>query len=117
MDKKHTKGPWKPDKQGVILGGPDYCTSVATTAKHFYESGRSMLGVDWYESEHVQKMLHEHDANAQLIAAAPEMLAALDNLLAHTLDLRMKEGFCLTESETKLRAIALDAIAKATGTN
>ena len=47
---KLTHGPWKLDKYGVVTGGPDDCVVV---------------------------ILPEQQANAKLIAAAPELLKAL----------------------------------------
>ena len=54
-------------------------------------------------------------ADARLIAAAPDLLAALHYLLEQTVDADMKYGIELTEGETEAREIALTAIAKATG--
>lgn len=54
----------------------------------------------------------EEEANARLIAAAPDLLAALDYLLAQTIDMDLKYGIELTEGETEAREMALAAIAK-----
>jgi hypothetical protein len=54
-------------------------------------------------------------ANARLIAAAPELLEALDYLLAQTVDQELAFGIELTEGEKKAHERALSAIAKATG--
>lgn len=70
---KHTPGPWKTDKQGIITGGPDYCTSICTTGRHFY-ADRSTFGYRWAEQPHIEKMRLEHEANARLIAVAPDLL-------------------------------------------
>ena len=54
-------------------------------------------------------------ANARLIAAAPDLLEALDKLLAATVDKDLKYGITLTEAEEEARALALAAIAKTVG--
>lgn len=56
-------------------------------------------------------------ANARLIAAAPDLLAALDYLLGQTVDMDLKHGIELTEGETEAREQALAAIKKATNPN
>ncbi len=55
----------------------------------------------------------EMDANARLIAAGPELLAALDHLLQQTVDMDLKHGLTLSEGEGHARGQALAAIAKA----
>lgn len=55
------------------------------------------------------------EANARLIAAAPELLAALDYLLQVTIDEPLARGCSLSTDENLARALALSAIAKATG--
>jgi len=77
---KHTPGPWKTDELGIITGGADYCTSICTTGRHFY-AGRSTFGHRWAEQPHIVKMRLQHEANARLIAAAPETKKQRDALL------------------------------------
>ena len=55
------------------------------------------------------------EANARLIAAAPELIEALDKLLAATVDENLKYGIGLTEAEEEARSLALSVIAKAVG--
>ncbi len=55
------------------------------------------------------------EANARLIAAAPELLAALDRLLSATVDRTLAEGYEMDGVEYAARGFALAAIAKATG--
>src|SRR5580693_2736917 len=57
----------------------------------------------------------ETEANGRLIAAAPELLEALDYLLEQTVDMDLKYGIGLSEGEEDARAKALAAIAEATG--
>ncbi len=56
------------------------------------------------------------EANARLGAAAPELLEALDYLLAQTVDMDLKHGIALTRGERLARAKALKALRKARGT-
>lgn len=54
-----------------------------------------------------------YQANAALIAAAPDLLAALDELLRVTVDAMLAEGFTLTDEQQAARDQALAAIARA----
>ncbi|MEO2089601.1 MAG: hypothetical protein ABGY75_08915 [Gemmataceae bacterium] len=54
-------------------------------------------------------------AAIRLMAAAPRLFAALDYLLEQTVDMDLKYGIGLSEGEEDARAIALSAIAEATG--
>jgi hypothetical protein len=54
-------------------------------------------------------------ADARLMAAAPDLLAALHYLLEQTVDADLAYGVELTEGETEARQMALAAIANATG--
>jgi hypothetical protein len=55
------------------------------------------------------------DREAAVVAAAPDLLAALDYLLSQTVDADLAYGIELTEGEAEARQMALSAIAKATG--
>jgi hypothetical protein len=54
-------------------------------------------------------------ANARVIAAAPELLAALDELLRVTVDDMLADGYELNDAQFSARKRALEAIARATG--
>ncbi len=54
-------------------------------------------------------------AQGEVMVAAPNLLEALDYLLAQTVDMDLKYGVTLTEGEADARAKALSAIAGATG--
>lgn len=95
---KHTPGPWKVQK-------PD-SSSYAHT----------IIGNGFWIADVAHGAIKGDDiANARLIAAAPELLNALDYLLEQTVDMDLKYGIGLTEGETEARTQALAAIAKATG--
>jgi hypothetical protein len=57
----------------------------------------------------------EAEANARLIAAAPDLLEALDSLLEQTLDLDLASGNELMDREKEAYEKAIAAIAKARG--
>lgn len=100
---RHTPGPWDYDLDYIVApdpGGrhPDiYIAEIA----HSDDEGRIASP-------------QQQDANRRLIAAAPELLDALDYLLVQTVDMDLKHGIGLTEGEQEARAKALAAIAKAT---
>ena len=53
-------------------------------------------------------------SNARLIAAAPDLLDALEYLLQQTVDMDLAHGIELTEGEQEAREKAIAAIAQAT---
>lgn len=57
----------------------------------------------------------ECEANARLIAAAPELLAALQYLMSQTIEMDEKYGVALSEGEHEAALLARAAIAKAKG--
>ena len=63
---KHSSGPWVNDGFGVITGGPNLCTSIAETPKCNW----TMRGFE--------ELAGQAEANARLISAAPDLLAALE---------------------------------------
>ena len=87
---KHTPGPWEADESRAM-------TAINTADKHV-----AMVNISH------QVSIAEHHANARLIAAAPEMLDALESLVS-----------CISEtrgSDAYLALIAArDAITKAKG--
>lgn len=101
---KHTKGPWFADKHGNIW---------RRNPAELYENGGSVAGDmalavvvrGWHDAESVGFPVN---ANANLIAAAPDLLEALGSLL----DSMDANGSCQYE---QLREEARAAIAKATG--
>jgi hypothetical protein len=54
------------------------------------------------------------EANARLIANAPALYAALDQLLSVTVDADIRAGFVLTEAEHEAREQALEVFQRIT---
>lgn len=102
----HTPGPWHVEPEqathghGLAVCAPSNGWIVATVTP---EDGRELDPID--------------HANAHLLAAAPELLAALDYLLEQTVDMDLRYGIGLSEGEEDARHAALAAIAKAHGEN
>jgi hypothetical protein len=73
MKPDHTPGPWIADENGVILGGLNGLTSIGETYCKAWER----------TPEHPMReaMLQEAQANARLIAAAPDLLEACKTFL------------------------------------
>ena len=91
---KHTPGPWEIDR--------DVRTSINKDAKH-------VALVNFYNSPDPERNVSgdEHEANVRLIAAAPDLLAALKEFVFP----HQSGNF----TERELREMGLAAIAKATG--
>ncbi|SRR5579875_259730 len=100
---RYTPGPWDYDMDYIVAPGTDgrhpdiYIAEIA----HSDEEGRIALP-------------EQQDANRRPIAAAPELLEALDYLLEQTVDMDLKYGIGLSEGEADARAKALAAITRAT---
>jgi hypothetical protein len=89
----HTAGPW------IVTNHNEICA----------ENDRESFIAEVFDET------DEWRANARLIAAAPEFLAALDVLLRCTVDMDLAYGITLTEGEDEARRQALAAIEKACG--
>jgi len=99
MSEKHTPGPWEFDDKNSS-GFPLLCLYAADNRNPFHGSRSDA----------------EMNANARLIAAAPDLLDALRNTAS------MLRSACLAITDTEARQMALEtvaeantAIAKATG--
>ena len=103
----HTEGPWIVEKSRV---GDDFC--IYTEAKD-PEDGEPLYGIGqiWNLSGSPQ-----NEANARLIAAAPELLAALEDLASslHPLVVTLADG-TVNVIETAEVTAARAAILKAKG--
>ena len=93
-DVKHTKGPWSVSFNGaddiLIFGGGDLVRSEKCVAK-VKTYHRSVL---------------EAEANARLIAAAPELLAALENIVGLWADSEQNNGLAQIMAREAQAAIA-----------
>jgi hypothetical protein len=92
MPKQHTPGPWR-----------------VTTAKVMAENGRAICLI---ENRKLHEGFQESSANASIIAAAPDLLAVLQEIV-ETID--FKRGTPETEDAERLLIATRAAIAKATG--
>ena len=96
----HTPGPWKVDSTGCIVSGEDH--HVVCFGHDYDDYGRIQASQDLDEKSAVAEI----EANAHLIAAAPDLLEACKAALGAVSD--FKE---LRATQKMLRA----AIAKAAG--
>jgi hypothetical protein len=99
----HTPGPWTVEP----------CTSSWGTYR-IVEAEKDIQELDDLNSDLVPQQEERDLANARLIAAAPDLLEALDYLLQQTVDQDLQYGWGLSEGEEDALAKALAAIAKAT---
>jgi hypothetical protein len=93
-------------------------TSSAHTAGPWIVTNHNEICADNDHESFIAEVFDETDqwrANARLMAAAPELLAALDELLRCTVDMDLAYGITLTEGEQEARDHALIAIEKACG--
>lgn len=104
---KHTPAPWVVYKGAMNMDGGlnPFFRGIVALLKHSGEDDDVCVILDRNESA------HDYEANACLIAAAPDLLEALQHIIEHggATDVPSCEG-C-----TKGRRLALAAIAKATG--
>lgn len=81
---QHTAGPWESDEFGVVISTGNICDSICET--YLYKSGSDKL------KEIVPDWEGRQKANAKLIAAAPEMLEALERMLQWLIDVEESHG-------------------------
>ena len=110
MKNKHTPGPWRVNDLSSNLGGEwpfgaEICRSTDGN------TGPAVTAIAHGLS------LAEADANSRLIAAAPELLSALEDaaFLLHKLGTNWKEAVSMKDSCLRSSNDALAAIAKAKG--
>lgn len=92
---KHTPGPWT-----IGVPGPNGCPTIGTAQGLM----TAMISHSYSEPEQVATAR----ANARLIAAAPDLLEALERIA------RLKENTHSSGIQEMAEAIAISAIAKAT---
>lgn len=101
-ESKHTAGPWRFEWDGseaVIIGRPTW-----PCARHRLEGEWRIAVTDDLIDEHPEEAL----ANARLIAAAPELLARLDEIVD-----ALQSGY-VPEANGEILRAARASIAKAT---
>lgn len=124
---KHTPGPWK--AAGLAIYAPPSFNSVFYGRKRDYSNPiATICGDPMEDSAELQAEMHDHngtnrivmeripgaleaEANARLIAAAPDMLAAL----VRVLDFEQRLTACKVDGGGALVSDIRAAIAKATG--
>ena len=81
---KHTNGPWKLGKGGVVYGADGYEIVDTTQGPHLHESYNDTHDGHWgaIPDSHIEREAEEELANAHLIAAAPDLLEAVEKLSA-----------------------------------
>ena len=86
METKHTPGPWTASGNGTISGGKYNTTQIADTGWCFWTNRLHELMQETTCPDDVQNFLRKNivtsKSNAKLIAAAPELLAACQELIA-----------------------------------
>ena len=102
MNTQHTPGPWNVAQHdhGIVV-----CTESAKKSKHGASRYAAIGGFDRGDPEQLQEAL----ANARLIAAAPDMLAALHGFV--------EKELTVGQRYTNEGQAMLDAIGKALGHN
>lgn len=101
MSAQHTPGPWMQTCSGDWQASNDYCSNVTWTG--ISGADGSIVALPVTSGHHSDPTF---DANARLIAAAPELLEALSRIAQHISPSVYGE---------EMANIALTAIAKATG--
>jgi hypothetical protein len=102
MQTKHTPGPW-------VIGGSLISNGRTPVALVLHNGNGNPSKASDYDRD-APRWVDGADANAALIAAAPELLAALRHLLEDAVALNMGES-----DRSGVLAEARAAIAKATG--
>ena len=107
---KHTPGPWRAPLAGIYA--PDGAMVASVGSRDIIANQRKTLPR--------QRNVYEVDANARLIAAAPELLSALQAIKARLCGawdhpVLLARGELSTATEADVLGYANAAIAKATG--
>ncbi len=102
MDMKHTPGPWR------VKG----CKIISATASRWTPIGDEREPITVIDGRGAMGG-NDTDADARLMAAAPELLEALDDMLAAFLDAPAQHGIELDAEEKRAAEKALAAIATA----
>ena len=98
----HTPGPWK------VRNGSVYHA-------HMFGNGWDDIPIAKMDRETRETGPTERDANATLIAAAPELLKALEAILPEFIADKVDQSMCADPSTLARIERAKDAVSKATG--
>ena len=111
MDAKHTPGPWCVEDDTFLVWGACQLGDDGTPDFFGIPVARAETSHEWERHYGYQRRPGETDANARLIAAAPELLEALCRLMRPA-----TEAIAQTAEEMEADfAFARAAIAKAKG--
>mgnify|MGYP001405796334 CR=1 FL=1 len=113
MSTAHTPGPWGLACDGCAIVGANGGTQIVETGKAYWSN---LAAAAAQGSTLAQKHLPEVEANARLIAAAPELLATLETVVADATWNDEDTTSSLRERLDNLSEYAHTAIAKAKGT-
>ena len=113
VERKYTPGPWRLKEEDGD-GKCQHKDRCKTWVIDSFERGNMALIQAWQHGNDPD-VFDEVRVNARLMAAAPELIEALDKLLAATVDEDLKYGIGLTETEEEARSLALSVIAKVVG--
>lgn len=94
---KHTPGPWFAGKPCWRRGGPPYKIPIHNE-KGVVANVLTHESIEWYPPE---KCDPQPNSDAKLIAAAPDMLAALKKIAEYKCEWRDKSGIWLQEVAAK----------------
>ena len=103
METKHTPGRW--DCSGGIISSGETMIADARLMSRETAAEWDLIAV---------KTFDEIEANARLIAAAPDLLAALERIAeGHVMALKYPDGYTHQETVVEYQTMARAAIAKA----
>ncbi len=100
---QHTAGPWTITDDGYAITGANGGTLIVETSKANWES---IAATTAQGATLVRKHLPEVEANARLIASAPELLAALENITGLWADSDQTNGLAQIMARDAMTAIA-----------
>ena len=112
-DEKHTPGPWRvviDDDGNPLSGRPSVCASDELDCMIVHWDG---FAQQYWRSARGDKEIH---ANARLIAAAPDLLDALEGLLAAVMSAKSPDITVKLKDFRNATDAARAAISKAKGT-
>ena len=114
MENEHTPGPWWPCQNSAgVWWVATYRDGETASSHRVRDTGATICG---NIGDHTAARTNgNEEANARLIAAAPDLLEALEYLLEQTVVQDERYNCIITEGEAEAAAMARAAIAKARG--